>query len=157
MRASHEERARAPVGGAGNVLPPPGAAVILVDGTCVFSNRLARFILAHDRRGELYFAHLQGPFAQAAKRRHGFDGDDIDGVYVLIDSGTPAERLLRDGAASRAIWPRLFRIAVLLRLVPLPLLDWSYRLFARYRYRLFGRYDTCRVPTSEQRGRFIDA
>jgi predicted DCC family thiol-disulfide oxidoreductase YuxK len=40
-------------------------------------------------------------------------------------------------------------------LVPLPLLDWYYRVFARYRYRLFGQYDECVVPTPEQRARFV--
>ena len=43
-----------------------------------------------------------------------------------------------------------------LRLVPRPLADLGYRLFARVRYRLFGRRDACRVPAPEERARFLE-
>ncbi len=135
--------------------PPAGKTVIFVDGTCVFCNRLVSFILARDREGFFYFAHLQSSFAKDARRRHGTDPDDLDGIYALVDAGLPSERLLVDGAAGRSIWPRLFRPAAALRWVPLPLLNWFYRLFAKVRFRLFGRYDACRVPTPEERARCL--
>src|ERR1035437_5502857 len=37
----------------------------------------------------------------------------------------------------------------LLRLVPRPVRDWGYRVIARNRYRMFGRYDACPMPTEE--------
>jgi predicted DCC family thiol-disulfide oxidoreductase YuxK len=40
--------------------------------------------------------------------------------------------------------------------VPRFLRDWAYDGFARIRYRVFGRYDSCPIPTPEQRARFID-
>jgi len=33
--------------------------------------------------------------------------------------------------------------------------DFFYKLFARNRYALFGKQDTCMVPTDELRSRFI--
>lgn len=138
-------------------VPPVGANVILVDGMCVACNRIAAFILDHDPQGLFHFAHLQGPLAQHALSRHGRDPRDIDGVYLLAEVGTPSEHLLADGAAGRAIWPRLFKAAIVLRWIPLPVLNFFYRAFARNRYRLFGKYDACRVPTPEERGRFLDA
>ena len=133
-----------------------GASILLIDGTCVFCNRLVAFILTRDRRGEFRFAHLQGPFARAALARHGARPGDLDGVYLLVDAGTPSERLLVDGAAGRAIWPRLFKVAIIVRWIPLVFLNFFYRIFARYRYRLFGKYDVCHVPSLEERGRFLD-
>jgi predicted DCC family thiol-disulfide oxidoreductase YuxK len=44
---------------------------------------------------------------------------------------------------------------MILRLVPSALRNWGYDLFARHRYRLFGRYDSCPIPAPEQRARFI--
>jgi predicted DCC family thiol-disulfide oxidoreductase YuxK len=41
-------------------------------------------------------------------------------------------------------------------IVPRFLRDWAYDGFARIRYRVFGRYDSCPIPTPEQRARFID-
>jgi predicted DCC family thiol-disulfide oxidoreductase YuxK len=137
-------------------VPPVAANVVLVDGMCVICNRIVAFILDHDPQGLFYFAHLQGPLAQQALSRHGRDPHDIDGVYLLAEVGTPSERLLADGAAGREIWPRLFKAAIVLRWIPLPVLNFFYRAFARNRYRLFGKYDACRVPTLDERGRFLE-
>jgi predicted DCC family thiol-disulfide oxidoreductase YuxK len=42
-----------------------------------------------------------------------------------------------------------------LALLPRPLRDWGYGIVARFRYRLFGRYDTCPLPPPEQRSRLL--
>ena len=47
-------------------------------------------------------------------------------------------------------------VGTLLWLVPRPLRDVGYRVVARSRYRIFGRQDTCRVPTPWERERFLD-
>jgi predicted DCC family thiol-disulfide oxidoreductase YuxK len=143
---------------AGDVTTGPhiGKIVVFVDGTCVFCNRLVSFILDRDREGLFFFSHLQSSFAREARRRHGHDPDDMDGIYALVDAGTPTERLCVDGAAGREIWPRLFRIAIVLRWVPLFVLNLFYRSFAKVRFSLFGRYDTCKMPTPEERARCIE-
>ena len=35
--------------------------------------------------------------------------------------------------------------------------DCFYDAFARYRYRLFGKYDRCLVPAADVRSRFLDS
>jgi predicted DCC family thiol-disulfide oxidoreductase YuxK len=51
----------------------------------------------------------------------------------------------------------LLRVAgFLLRLVPRPVRNWGYGIVVRSRYRLFGRYDACPLPTAETRSRFLD-
>jgi len=45
-------------------------------------------------------------------------------------------------------------VSVLL-LVPRPLRDTVYRFVARHRYDWFGKSETCRLPTPEERGRFL--
>ena len=50
----------------------------------------------------------------------------------------------------------LWRLLLVLRIVPRPIRDALYDLFARYRYRWFGRLDVCAVPDAAQRARFID-
>lgn len=133
-------------------------AVILVDGTCVFCNRLVRWILGRDRAGYFEFAHVQGALGRAALARQGIDPPDLDGVYVVLEPGTPQERLLVDGEAGRFIYPRILPLAgALAQIVPLPLLDLFYRAFARVRYRLFGQSEQCIVPTDGERARFVEA
>ena len=48
-------------------------------------------------------------------------------------------------------WPLLYAFIV----VPKSIRDWAYKLFAKYRYRLFGRQDQCMIPTPEVRARFL--
>jgi predicted DCC family thiol-disulfide oxidoreductase YuxK len=42
-----------------------------------------------------------------------------------------------------------------LRVIPRSLRDWGYRIVARNRYRMFGRYDSCPIPTAGTRSRFL--
>jgi predicted DCC family thiol-disulfide oxidoreductase YuxK len=130
-------------------------AVILVDGTCIFCNRLVRAILRLDRKGHFHFGHIQSDFAATVLARHALQ-PDIDAIYLVDDAGTPAERVLIDGAASRVIWPRIFPIAAAIRLVPVPLLNVFYRAFAGVRYKLFGQYSACAVPSAQERARFVE-
>ena len=132
-----------------------GKSIILVDGLCIFCNRLVATIAKHDRAGRFLFVHIQSALGQAILTRNRHDPTDIDSVYLVTDAGTERERLHLDGAAGRLIWPALFRVAVLLRFVPLVLLNLQYRLFARVRYRLFGASTTCIVPSPELRARVL--
>jgi len=134
-----------------------GKSIILVDGLCVCCNRLVATIARHDKAGRFFSVHIQTPLAQAILTRNQHDPDDIDTIYLVTDAGTERERLHLDGTAGRLIWPALFRIAVVLRFVPLALLNLQYRIFARIRYRLFGASDACIVPSAELRARVLSA
>ena len=50
-------------------------------------------------------------------------------------------------------WERLARV---LGVLPRRFRDLFYRLVARTRYRVFGRYDTCPVPAAKDRAKFLD-
>jgi len=77
-----------------------------------------------------------------------------DKVLIALDGSRLAESIiphalsLGEGSASTY---------TLLRVVPPFLADRVYGLVARVRYRLFGKFDMCRVPTAAERERFTDA
>ncbi len=136
----------------------PGQTLVIYDGVCVLCNRLVAFLLRHDRRDQFRFAPLQSDFAQTLLRRYALNPNDFDTVVVLADFGEPGERALtRSQAALWAIvrlggmW-RLFAVA---KVVPLSLRDAFYRLIARRRYQIFGKYDECPLPRPEDRHKFI--
>jgi len=137
--------------------PPP--AWVLYDGLCGLCDASVRFLLARDRAGRLRFAPLQGPTAAAVRARHPAL-PPLDETILLVDSPrTPAERVRVRSDAALAALGRLgggWRLAGLLRAVPRPLRDAVYRFVARRRTRWFGRLDACRVPSAEQRRRFLD-
>ena len=133
-----------------------GERVILVDGECVFCNRLVAYVLRRDREAKFRFAHVQSSYGQAVLARHPAQDAGIDGVYLLLDASTASEKLLVDGHAAREIWPAISRLGVLMKVVPMFLLNAYYWAFARVRYRLFGKYDACYVPTGPERARMIE-
>lgn len=129
------------------------APVIVFDAECVLCSANARFVLRYDRRGLFRLASMQGEFGAALYRRFGIDPTDPDTLVVV--TGTTA---VRDSAAVFAIWSGLgwpWRALTIFRLVPLPLRDSIYRFVARHRYRLFGKRETCWVPTPEQADRVL--
>jgi predicted DCC family thiol-disulfide oxidoreductase YuxK len=142
------------------VTTPAPTTVVLYDGVCGLCNRLNQFLLPRDERARLRFAALQSPAARRLLARHGLDPSDLDTVYVIADWGTATERAL---ARSRAVlhavgqldgWWRV--LAILGRLVPAPIADLAYRVVARNRYRIFGRYDRCMLPPANWQERYLD-
>src|SRR5436305_2273079 len=134
--------------------------VLLYDGVCGFCNQMVQMILRHDHHGTLRFAALQSAYGEAVKARHP-ELNNIDSV-VLVERPSDADEervFIRSDAALRVVaylggwwkWLLVFRI------LPRPVRDLFYDLFARYRYRLFGKYDSCLVPSPDVRSRFIDS
>jgi predicted DCC family thiol-disulfide oxidoreductase YuxK len=134
--------------------------IILYDGVCGLCNGFVAFVWPRDRQRRFRFAPLQGGTARAILARHGRDATALDTVIVVVDPGAPSERLLDRSAAGLYVLAGLgggWRlVSRLLGWVPRPLLDLTYRLLARNRYRLFGRLDACALPGPELRERFIE-
>ncbi|HEV2761830.1 MAG TPA: DCC1-like thiol-disulfide oxidoreductase family protein [Pyrinomonadaceae bacterium] len=133
--------------------------VLLYDGVCGFCNKSVQMILAHDRRNELRFAALQSDFGRAVVERHP-ELKDVDSVVFLERAPGGAERVhIRSEAALRvaSYLGGPWRVFLLARLLPASLRDFLYNLFARYRYKIFGKYDSCLLPPPEVRSRFLDA
>lgn len=126
--------------------------VVLFDGVCNFCNGAVNFIIKHDKNRSFKFAALQSEFGQQKKTEFGI-GDDVDSV-VLIENGKAymhSTAGLRIAKGLGGIWS----LAYLFVIVPAFIRDWAYKLFAKYRYRLFGRQEACMLPTPDVRERFL--
>ncbi|HEX8501428.1 MAG TPA: DCC1-like thiol-disulfide oxidoreductase family protein [Pyrinomonadaceae bacterium] len=134
-----------------------GAPVLLYDGVCGFCNKSVQMILDHDRRGEMRFAALQSGYGSGVVERH----PELRGVdsVVYVERAAGGERVhVRSDAALKvaAYLGGFWRIFLAARLLPRGLRDYFYDLFARNRYRFFGKYDACLLPPPEVRSRFLD-
>lgn len=136
----------------------PDGPVLLYDGVCGFCDGAVQFILRHDRRGTLRFATLQGDFARGVIDRH----PELDGVdsLVLVErdaSGVEQVHVRSNGALRVARYlGGAWHLARVTAIVPRFIRDAVYDGFARIRYRVFGRHDSCPIPSPEQRTRFVD-
>lgn len=133
-------------------LPPGASAVILFDGLCHVCDRSVQFVLAHDRRGLFRFAPSQSPAAAPLLASCGLP--PAPGTIVLVEADRCSTRSTAVLRIARLLGPPWSAFAVLLWL-PVWLRDPAYALFARYRLRLFGRRDSCRIPTPEEAKRFL--
>jgi predicted DCC family thiol-disulfide oxidoreductase YuxK len=135
-----------------------GRALFLYDGICALCNGVVRFLMKRDKLDRLRYAPLQSSLGREVLARFGIHTFP-DGVVLMTDALTPDERLYQRSDAGVASVERLgmpWRLAgQMLALIPRPLRDWGYGIVASSRYRIFGRYDTCPLPSPEQRGRLL--
>jgi predicted DCC family thiol-disulfide oxidoreductase YuxK len=128
-------------------------AVILFDGICNFCNGAVNFVINRDRESYFKFAALQSAAGEELLEKYGIDKVETDSVVLIEDN----EAYTHSSAALRIVrklpgaWPILYGFII----VPKSIRDWAYKLFAKHRYRLFGRQDQCMIPTPEIRARFL--
>jgi predicted DCC family thiol-disulfide oxidoreductase YuxK len=136
-----------------------GAHLVLYDGVCGLCSRLLQFLLKHDHRGVFTFASLQSATGRATVERFGGNPNELTSFCVLANYRADDARMFSRSSAVLFVvrelgWP--WKAAVLMRVLPTPILDRLYDGVARTRYRLFGRLEHCPTMPPELRGRFIE-
>ena len=135
-------------------------AVMLYDGLCGFCDGTVQFIVARDRHRTLRFASLQGEFAAEFFVRHPMLRS-VDSI-ILVQPATAIDiehiSIRSDAIVLLAhyvggVWTAF---GAVMRVIPRVMRDAGYSAIAKIRYRIFGRRDACRIPTAEEKSRFID-
>jgi len=139
-------------------------AVVLFDGVCNFCDGSVNFVIDRDREGYFKFAPLQSEAGDKLAMKYGLRSGTVSGEpaddqtaidsVILIEDGeayTHSTAALRIARRLGGIWSLFYALIV----VPKPIRDFLYRLFAKYRYQMFGRKDECMLPTPGVRARFL--
>lgn len=126
--------------------------IVYFDGVCGFCNKSVDFLLRHDKQGRLKFSPLQGETA-ARVLPIGLR-EDLQTMVVTKNGKTYRRSEAALQAAKELPWPWSAAAKVALW-VPGFLRNGVYSLIARYRYKLFGKLPTCRLPSAEERSRFL--
>jgi predicted DCC family thiol-disulfide oxidoreductase YuxK len=136
-----------------------GHDLVLYDGVCALCNGVVQYLLRHDRTDRFRFIPQQTQLAEDLIKRFPADPEPAEGVILITAALTPRMRVYRRSDAVCQAFPLLGGsytvLGRLFRIVPRRLREAVYGLVARCRYRLFGRYDTCPIPTAEQRSRIL--
>ncbi len=121
--------------------------IVFFDGECNLCNSTVDFFIRLDKGRHLCFASLQG---ETAKKVLPAGVRERLETVVLWREG---HLYRKSGAAIRALAAcgGIWIFARVFLLVPWFLRDWAYDVVAKNRFRWFGKRDTCRLPTPEER------
>ena len=132
---------------------PPDIQLILFDGVCNFCNTSINFIIDHDPKKRFKFASLQSELGQSILIQFKKNTSNFDSVILLKDN-----RLYQKSEAAFEIVKHLsglWRYLSVFSIFPTSLMNFFYDIIAKNRYRIFGKTETCRIPTPELRERFL--
>lgn len=125
--------------------------IVFFDGVCGLCNGFVDRLIRWDRNKVLRYATLQGATAHTQLPKELTTNLSTivyyDGQRSWTKSGAALRALIRIGG--------LWKLAAIFLLVPTVIRDVVYDLVARNRYQWFGRHETCRIPSPEERRLFL--
>jgi len=138
-----------------NTQIPQGKLIVLFDGVCNFCNDSVQRIMKNDKKERFRFASLQSDIGQELTQEHGIDTAQVDSI-ILIDTGNA---YYIKSTAALEIAKRMdgfYPILQIFLILPVSLRDRIYDIIARNRYKWFGKREECKIPSQEEKKRFIE-
>lgn len=127
-------------------------AIILFDGECNFCDASVHFIIKRDPNGYFQFAAQQSDIGEKFKRQYDIP-NNMDSILVIDQ-----HKVYNASDAALHISKHLNRpwnLLHVLKVIPKPIRDVVYKVIAKNRYAWFGKKDSCMIPSSEIRNRFL--
>ena len=124
--------------------------IIVFDGVCIICSKFFRWVLKNDRINIFMFTNIQSNFYLKNKKIN----KSIDSILVI----TKNEEILYESEALNYILKKinkLMLIRFLIIITPNFISNFFYRIIAKNRYKIFGKKDSCYVPTEEELKKFI--
>ncbi len=125
--------------------------VVFFDGVCGLCNRAVDFLIQNDFAGTFRYAPLQGEHAQ--KYLPAEDIEQLKTIILLHDGKTytKSNAALMICKFLGGIW----FFAQVFWLIPQRWRDFLYDLISKNRYKIFGKHETCRLPSAKERDLFL--
>ena len=127
--------------------------IILFDGVCNLCNASVNLVIRNDKNDLFRFAALQSDIGKEYTSKFNIDTSQTDSI-LLVDQDKvylKSTAALHIAKSLSGGYPLLFSLMV----VPKLIRNWVYDFIARNRYKWYGKRETCRVPTSELKQKFL--
>lgn len=128
--------------------------IVFYDGVCKLCNGFVNFLLAVDKKGVIKFASLQSAFAEHLLQDAIKKSEDFETI-IFLEKG----KIYYESSAVLRIFKYLgffYSILSIFLIVPSFVRNPIYRLISRHRYKIFGRYQSCKLPDKSYEDRFYD-
>lgn len=128
-------------------------SVILFDGVCNLCNASIDFILKRDTKNQFLVGALQEDSGKKLLSRYEVNPEYLDSLVLIEDEKIyfRSTAALRIAKKLPGLWPLFYALLIL----PSPIRDGAYNWIGRNRYRWFGKKNTCRLPSPEEKMKFL--
>jgi len=128
-------------------------AIIIYDGPCILCNKMVQLLIELDIRKQLYFTTFASDFTSKHLPAHLIPKGDPEEVMVISEKGIQGKtaaflEILRLTGRCRFAYYAL-------KIIPLPISDYIYKVVAKNRYRIFGKSDKCGIWPENEKQRFL--
>ena len=123
--------------------------VVVFDGVCCLCNKGLSVLIKIDKNKTLRYTSLQGEYVKKLNIEK-----DIDSI-VFYEEGKlyyKSTAILRTLRSLGGVWI----LVNIFYVIPTFMRDSIYDMIAKYRYKIFGKIDSCRMPNKEVEVLFID-
>lgn len=128
--------------------------IILFDGICNLCNRSVQFAIKRDKQDIFRYAALQSETGKKLLLERNIDPIDIDSIILIVPNiayYTKSTAALEIGKNLKG----MRTISSILLWLPESFRDIVYDFIARNRYKWYGKKESCMVPTTELKGKFL--
>lgn len=127
--------------------------IILFDGVCNLCNSTVQFIIKRDHKAKFHFASLQSAAGQSLLHKFNLPANDFQSfIYIKGDTyysrSSGAINVMKDLG-------HIWQLAYIFIIIPPFIRDFVYNFIAKNRYKMFGRQESCMIPTLEIKQRFL--
>lgn len=127
--------------------------IVFFDGVCNFCNSTVDRVWANNKKKDIYYASLQSDFAKQFLGENGINATDLDTVIFYTN-----QKFYMRSSAILQIAKHLkgaYRLLPAFFIIPSFIRDGVYKWIAKNRYKFFGKKETCRIPTAEEKSYFL--
>ena len=129
-------------------------AIIFFDGVCNLCTTSVGFVIKRDKKDFFRFTALQSDVAPEYLEPFGISLSKPPGTILLLENGKLYQRSAAALHIARKLdgaWPLLYGFMI----VPAFLRDFVYNQIARRRYSIWGKQESCMVPTPALKAKFL--
>lgn len=139
-------------------LPPYVEAsdkVILFDGICKLCNAWSNFIIKHDRQRLFKLCSVQSEEGKKILNYFGYPTESYETMLYVEGNQCFQQSDAFFKIVSKLGYP--WKAICIFSVIPKTIRNWLYDRIALNRYRLFGKYDYCNLPSADYEARFLNA
>lgn len=129
--------------------------IVMFDGVCNLCNDAVDFIIVRDKKDKFKFGALQDETSKEILEEFDVKEDYLDSIILIRKDKIyyKSRAALEISRNLSGLWPLAYALIVIPSFIRDPIYDW----IAKNRYKWFGKRETCRFPSEEERAKFLES